>query len=91
MSARCTCNQDERAHHHGFGGTYPCEGPVDCIPCQPAGRQANGRDNIETRVTEAIQAGLRYITDRYGQSRHLWSEHWYDDGRENGPHSSDPR
>jgi hypothetical protein len=50
MTTRCTCDQAEGPHHHGFGGTYRCEGPIECIPCQPQ-RQANGRDQIETRET----------------------------------------
>jgi hypothetical protein len=23
---RCTCDADDVAHHHSFGGTYPCTG-----------------------------------------------------------------
>jgi hypothetical protein len=50
MNPRCDCERCEGVHHHAFGGTYPCEGPADCIQCQPVERQQqpNGRD-VETR------------------------------------------
>lgn len=48
MNPRCDCERCEGQHHHAFGGTYPCEGPVDCIQCHSPERQVNGRDDIET-------------------------------------------
>lgn len=59
----CSCDAAESAHHHAFGGTYPCK-RVGCRGCRDVDREQ--WHDVSAQPTGRTQLGFDYIRRRYG-------------------------